>query len=80
MNFPEHTAWTGGSSPKPYAETSTVEQIYTVKLFMADCRLWLDYWREERVPLDVKDIFWNRARGDAHATFRAAAREQARAI
>jgi len=76
MNHPEHVAWTGGSEPAPIRWVSTPERVYVYKLFRADIAVWEEYWKE-KVPADVRAIFWNRARGDAHATYRAAARVEA---
>lgn len=75
--FPEHVAWTGGSRPALFEDIEdTAEGRYVHRLYAADLRLWQDYWGEEIVPHDVRSIFWNRARGDAHATFRHAARQK----
>ena len=67
----EHVAWTGGSSPRLTVDVSHDEWEYIKKLYAEDLDTWRSFWQEDVVPLDVKDIFWNRARYDAHATFRA---------
>lgn len=65
----EHIAWTGGSSPRPMQEIGVEEYAYAMELFFEDVRIWEDYWNEP-INKGANEIFWNRARGDAHATFR----------
>jgi hypothetical protein len=77
-DFPEHVAWTGGSSPAPYDEISDLEREYVEKLFDEQADLWLDHWSETELPEDVQATFWQRARYDAHATFRAEAARKRR--
>lgn len=72
---PEYVAWTGGSSPRSYRETlGTPEGAYAVQLYNEQIEQWEATFRE-RCPAGVCDVFWNRARSDAHATYRAAARD-----
>lgn len=62
-------AWTGGTAPKPLLGISKKERGLVSYLFQEQVMIWLDYWKV-KVPLDVCRIFWNRARHDAHSTFR----------
>lgn len=66
----EHRAWTGGDGPRPLRECSAEERAYARKLYRAECRVWCDFWGRDGYELDVARVFWNRARHDAHATFR----------
>ena len=65
----EHVTWMGGSPPRPFPEISVEEYQYAMEIYFDDVRIWEDYW-SERVSRDLADLFWNRARHDAHATFR----------
>jgi hypothetical protein len=67
--FPTRIAWMGGSSPRPFDEVSEWEVEMCQELYLEQCFDWMQYWRED-LPGDVGAIFWHRARGDAHATFR----------
>lgn len=67
----QHVAWTGGSSPRPVMELSEAEWEYAKKLYVDDLDTWRSFWQEDTVPVDIRNIFWGRARHDAHATFRA---------
>ena len=63
------TAWMGGSRPKPIEECSSDEIELVFALFREQYETWHDYWKDPP-SFDVARIFWNRARHDAHATFR----------
>ena len=65
----EHIAWTGGSPPQSILKISNEEYRYAVKLCNASCKAWRDYWGDEP-DAGTFTLFWNRARYDAHATFR----------
>lgn len=69
MRTPQHKAWTGGSAPRPLPEVSRDERRYISHLFREQCETFRAFWGD--LPGDVRRIFWNRARYDAHATFRA---------
>lgn len=70
---PEHVAWMGGSSPRPGLEViGTPEGDYVVKLYWDQIDIWVAFW-EERCPAEQREIFFGRARYDAHATYRDAA-------
>ncbi len=71
MTHPPHVAWTGGSRPLEPALVSQDEWDYAKKLFIEQMDEWRAYWREEFVPVGVRNTFWGRARYDAHATYRA---------
>lgn len=67
---PEHVAWMGGSSPRPYPQVAgTPEGAYVIKLFEADLKIWEDHW-QDKAPSEVRNLFWGRARHDAHASYR----------
>ena len=69
-DHPEHTAWTGGSSPLTFNLVAlTPEGDYVLQLYREQVALWSDYWGDTP-PADVLDTFWGRARYDAHATYR----------
>ncbi len=64
----------GGSRPRPYPEVAgEPEGAYVAQLYAADLKLWEEFWREV-APWEVRKTLWGRARYDAHATYRAAAR------
>ena len=65
----EPIAWIGGTSPRPFRYVSIAEEMYTFELFWDQCNVFRDYWGEGPDG-DVAEIFWGRARYDAHATFR----------
>jgi hypothetical protein len=67
---PAITAWTGGDSPRPLDEVTDAELDFCQLLYLEQCEDWMAYWREP-LPSEQGQIFWHRARGDAHATFRA---------
>lgn len=62
-------AWMGGSSPKPILECSHDEVRLVAEIFAEQVETYSEFWK---VPPDddTISIFWNRARHDAHATFR----------
>jgi hypothetical protein len=62
-------AWTGGSKPLPILELGREERRYVSFLFREQLTIWHDYWGDYPNN-DTRHIFWNRARFDAHATFR----------
>lgn len=64
-------AWTGGSAPRPLAEISRGEFALAWRLYCEQLNTWAAFW-QTAVPHDVRETFWNRARGDAHATVREA--------
>jgi hypothetical protein len=71
---PEHVAWTGGTSPRPIHEIGVGEYLYAMELYFEDVDIWEDYWSPEVAGKGLRELFWNRARADAHATYRAAGR------
>lgn len=62
-------AWTGGSRPKKLADISQDERQFVRKLFKDQLQTWCGFW-DSKADLDLCRVFWNRARYDAHATFR----------
>ena len=66
---PVTIAWMGGSSPEPLLSISAAERSIVSFLFQEQVVEWTSYW-QDKIPLDLCRIFWNRARGDAHATHR----------
>ena len=75
MTDMEHVAWTGGTKPGKYKDICEAERKYVNKLFQADCSVWIEYWKTRNIPLHTRDRLWDRARHDAHATFRHHVRE-----
>lgn len=67
--MPEHKAWTGGSRPNPIHKISLEELNYITYLFNNDVQEFESFWKEKATE-DVKKRLWNRARYDAHASFR----------
>ncbi len=65
----EHKAWTGGSSPKVWRYVSDDERTYTLQLFREQLEDWSSCWDDDP-DSQVLETFWNRARHDAHATYR----------
>ena len=63
-------AWTGGSNPRPWPDTSPLEREIVLDRYTEQAREWLGYWGEVELPNDQHEIFWKRARYDAHATLR----------
>lgn len=61
-------AWMGGSPPDPYNQISRQEKLLVRDLFRDQCRVYIAYWGD--LPKDMRRLFWNRARYDAHATLR----------
>ena len=76
MTEMEHVAWTGGTTHGKWKDITEAEQAYVHKLFENECGFWKGYWKTKNIPVNTRNIFWNRARLDAHATFRAAARNK----
>ncbi len=70
MSKMEHITWTGGTKPGKYSGITNIEQAYVLELFQAECNIWSNHWKTTVIPPDTRAIFWNRARHDAHATFR----------
>ena len=70
MQHLEHVAWTGGSRPASIRDISVAEYAYAMELYFEDCLVWSEYW-EEDTPWQIRQLFWHRARSDAHATYRA---------
>ena len=70
MNRPKQIiAWTGGSVPAPLTQISTEERQLVSYLFHEQLNTWMNFWGD--LPdKDTRRIFWSRARGDAHATYR----------
>lgn len=63
-------AWTGGTSPLAWHLVSECERCLVVLFYVEQVDTWQDYWHE--VPsAGLQNLFWQRARGDAHATVRA---------
>jgi len=62
-------AWTGGSSPALPSNESLPQASYRRALFREQVKTFSAYWRD-RPEWDTFRIFFRRARGDSHATFR----------
>jgi hypothetical protein len=67
-------AWTGGTHPEPFDKVSAEEQYLTLKLYSSQVHLYVVSHKLQEVPQDVAILFFNRARYDAHATFREVAK------
>lgn len=63
-------AWTGGSMPADFGTVSDLEQHLVYALLTAQLAGYRAFWGAEPSD-DVKRVYWNRARYDAHATVRA---------
>lgn len=62
-------AWTGGTPPRPIADIHNQERTLVSALFRNQILDFRAYWGE--LPdRDTTRIYWNRARHDAHATYR----------
>ena len=68
----KHIAWTGGSAPRPVPDISVEEYQYAMELYFADREEFRAYWKDYGLgdEKEYNDMFWNRARHNAHATFR----------
>jgi len=62
-------AWTGGSAPAGLLEISREERELVSYLFQEQMTTWNQGWGGWP-DKDTRRIFWNRARYDAHSTFR----------
>lgn len=62
-------AWTGGSSPRRPSEISRDEASVCKYLFAQQVATFFAYWGDYP-NWDTLHIFYRRARGDAHATYR----------
>ena len=67
-------AWTGGSRPSKWNDTSTQEKKLARDIFRSSMREVFIYWGDYRglndSVFDMARIQWKRARYNAHATFR----------
>lgn len=67
-------AWTGGSKPRKLMQCSKEERKLRSLIFYESMVMVWDYWGDYRglnkTALDTARILYNRARYDAHATFR----------
>ena len=67
-------AWTGGSGPRRMLEISKEERRLRSILFRDQMKTIFEYWGDYRglndSVLDMARIQYNRARYDAHATYR----------
>jgi len=63
-----HQTWMGGSRPRPINQVTGAERRYITTLFKEQCRIFRNFWGD--LPKDMRRLFFNRARYDAHATFR----------
>ena len=67
-------AWTGGSRPRRMLEISKEERRLRSILFRDQMKTIFEYWGDYRglndSVLDMARIQYNRARYDAHATYR----------
>ena len=67
-------AWTGGSGPRRMLEISKEERLLRSKLFRDQMKTVFEYWGDYRglneSALNMARIQYNRARYDAHATYR----------
>lgn len=63
-------AWTGGSEPLPFHAVSSLEARLVNALMDAQVAAFRAFWGKEP-GTDVREIYWRRARYDAHATVRA---------
>ncbi len=70
----EHVTWMGGSSPLPVIEISVEEYAYAMELYFEQREEYRAYWKDHgrQHEQDYAEMFWNRARHDAHATYREA--------
>ena len=70
-------AWTGGSRPAKWSDTTGKERKLAHEIFRASMMEVFAYWGDYRglneSSLDMARIQWKRARYDAHATLRVAA-------
>jgi len=55
--------------PHPLDRIDLTEALLAWRLFLEQSRYWLKYWTDTPLPCDFA-IFWNRARYDAHSTYR----------
>jgi hypothetical protein len=62
-------AWTGGCKPAKPSEISAAQASVQKYLFAEQVNTWFNYWHDYP-NWDTLKIFFNRARYDAHATFR----------
>jgi hypothetical protein len=62
-------AWTGGSAPLPVNQLCPDELRLVVFLFREQLQEYLEY-HGVFADLDTMRVFYNRARHDAHATWR----------
>ena len=65
----KHVAWTGGSFPLSPADTPRDEWQYSNQLFHEQVEMFQAFWGDDP-DLNTRNVFWLRARADAHATFR----------
>lgn len=63
-------AWTGGSRPAPFVGIHKLEAALAVALYKAQFAAYNAFWGKDPDEY-VRNIYWTRARFDAHATFRA---------
>jgi hypothetical protein len=61
-------AWTGGSEARAICEIGPEEFLLVLTLYKQQLATWTEQWSIEP-DRDTRELFWNRARGDAHATF-----------
>ncbi len=67
---PKHVTWMGGSVPRPYPEVAgSPEGAYVARLFQDEVNVWESHWGD-KCAVDMRKVFWGRARYDAHATYR----------
>lgn len=67
--FRNVVAWTGGSDARPIEQVTGLERRCVRSLFRQQVIMWREFWKD-RPDRDLLRIFWNRARLDAHATYR----------
>lgn len=69
-------AWTGGSRPAPFVGIHKLEAALAVSLYKMQRAAFNAFWGKDP-GVDERQIFWTRARFDAHATFRAGCAKEA---
>lgn len=62
-------AWTGGSSPAPFASLDAPQRATVKAAYAEQCSMYEDFWGKAP-DVELRRVFWNRARHDAHATHR----------
>ena len=61
--------WSGGSTPDPAHLISKGERQLVIGLFLEQVFVFFNFWHSFPDE-ETRELFWGRARFDAHATFR----------